>query len=101
MRPCANSWKGCDGEVTDRAKKSECVNCRATEGRWRKRKTGDILKRHRNLQLWDHRISPLLPDDADKKLGISSSPPPASRPAKVSTLPVPHRSFTPPQRKRA
>lgn len=100
-RPCANAWRGCEGEVTDHAKKSECVNCRATEGRWKKRKTGDVLKRHRNLQLWDHRIQPLLPDDADERLGMSSAPARAPRQGKVTNLPVPHRTFTPPQRKRA
>lgn len=86
-RPCANAWKGCEGEVTDHAKKSECPNCRATEGRWKKRRTAEILQRHRNLTLWDHRITPLLPDDADKRIGITETPP-------RSALPAPHKTFT-------
>jgi hypothetical protein len=98
-RPCANAWRGCDGEAT--GKKDECPNCLAHAGRWRKRKTGDILKRHRNLQLWDHRMLPLLPSDADERLGMSTTPPRAPRSAKVANLPIPHKSFSPPQRKRA
>jgi hypothetical protein len=100
MRPCANAWRGCEGEAT--AKREECVNCRATAARWSKRKTSDIVRRHRNLTLWDHRLTPLLPDDADEKMGMSPQPPRSNgkNGSKVTTLPVPHKSFQP-TRKRA
>lgn len=100
-RPCANAWKGCDGEVTDQAKKPECVNCRATEGRWRKRKQAELLQRHRNLTLWDHRITSLLPDNADAKLGISNRPPAQRATARITAFPISRSSVTPQQRRRA
>lgn len=103
-RPCANAWKGCEGEVTDHARRAECVNCRATEGRWRKRKQAELLQRHRNLTLWDHRIEMLLPDDANERLGISNRPPPVTRTtiaaaAKVTAFPASRGAQQ--QRKRA
>lgn len=103
-RPCVNSYRGCDGEVTDQAKRGECVNCRATEYRWGKRKTGEIIERHRKLKLYDHRIQGLLPDDADERAGLTAAPP--RRSASVTTLPPraisrPSSQRTTPQRKRA
>jgi hypothetical protein len=96
-RPCVNQWKGCEGEVTDTAKRGECVNCRSTEYRWRNRKTGDLIERHRKLTLYDFRIQSLLPDDADERAGISTTPPRRSNVTPLRNL----SQRQTPQRKRA
>jgi len=66
-RPCINSNLGCQGEIDDGSVVEECRNCKSAFYRWRKRRPNDIKERHQKLQLYDHRLIPLLPDDDDEK----------------------------------
>jgi hypothetical protein len=49
----------CINELTENARSTFCVNCRASCGRWSRRRPAEILERRPKLHLYDARMEEL------------------------------------------
>lgn len=55
----------CSAELSPKARCTECSTCRANLLYWLKRRPAEVLKRRRDLNLYESRMQAILPGDLD------------------------------------